>query len=231
VAAHCLSPRDRSLVTVAALIAGGQPEQLPFHLNRGMDNGLSQSELSEIITHLAFYAGWPRAMSAIPQAKSVFEARLDAQDAANGAHAQRRQTVEILRHGSQPSSPGPADYFTGSVKIDSRFQRNAPARIGGGLVSFEAGARTAWHTHPLGQTLIVNSGCGLVQMEGGEIQEIRPGDIVWIPPGERHWHGATAGSTMSHYAISEAVDGKSVDWMEKVSDEQYGRGASEPSKG
>jgi 4-carboxymuconolactone decarboxylase len=195
-----------------------------------MDNGLSQPELSEVITHLAFYAGWPRAMSAIPLAKSAFEARLGAQDAANGAHAQRRQTVEILRHGSQPSSPGPAEYFTGSVKIDSRFQRNAPARIGGALVTFEAGARTAWHTHPLGQTLIVASGCGLIQMEGGEIQEIRPGDIVWIPPGERHWHGAMAGSTMSHYAISEAVDGKSVDWMEKVSDEQYGRGASDPGK-
>lgn len=222
-----LSPRDRSLVTVAALIAGGQPEQLPFHLNRGMDNGLSQSQLSEVITHLAFYAGWPRAMSAIPPAKSVFEAHAAAQA---GANAQRRQAMEILRQGSQPSSAGPADYFTGSVKVDSRFQRSAPARIGGGLVSFEAGARTAWHTHPLGQTLIVISGCGLVQMEGDEIQEIRPGDIVWIPPGERHWHGAPAGSTMSHYAISEAVDGKSVDWMEKVSDEQYGRGASDPGK-
>ncbi|MBN8939904.1 MAG: carboxymuconolactone decarboxylase family protein [Rhizobiales bacterium] len=219
-----LAPRDRSLVTIAALITAGQADQLPFHMARGMDNGLTQAQLSEVITHLAFYAGWPRAMSALPVARTIFEARASA----SGAGAQRRQTLDILRQGSQPSSDGPADYFTGSVKVDSRFQRSAPARIGGGLVSFAAGARTAWHTHPLGQTLIVTSGCGLVQIEGGEIQEIRPGDVVWIPPGERHWHGATATSAMSHYAISEALDGKSVDWMEKVTDDQYGRRASGP---
>jgi 4-carboxymuconolactone decarboxylase len=137
--------------------------------------------------------------------------------------------VEILRHGSVPSSNGPAEYFTGSVRIDQRFQREAPARIGGAFVTFEPGARTAWHTHPLGQTLIVTAGCGLVQREGDDIQEIGVGDIVWIPPGEKHWHGATAGSAMTHIAIAEAQDGKSVDWMEKVSDEQYGRGT--PGKG
>lgn len=219
-----LAPRDRSLVTIAMLIAGGQVDQLPFHLNRGMDNGLTETQLSEVVTHLAFYAGWPRAMSAIPVAKSVFEARGASQGAVSAANTQGRTALEILRHGSQPSSTGPADYFTGSVRIDSRFQRNDPARIGGAFVTFEPGARTAWHTHPLGQTLIVTSGCGWVQREGEAVEEMGVGDIVWIPPGEKHWHGATATSAMTHIAIAEAQGGKAVDWLEKVSDEQYGRG-------
>jgi len=129
--------------------------------------------------------------------------------------------MDIIRRGSLPSSPGPAEYFTGSVTIQTRFQREQPARIGGALVSFEAGARTAWHTHPLGQTLIVASGSGLVQREGGAIETIAPGDIVWFPPGEKHWHGASPTEAMSHYAIAEALDGKSVDWLEKVSDADY----------
>ena len=127
----------------------------------------------------------------------------------------------ITRSGSQPSQKGPAEYFTGSVRIDSRFQGSAPARVGGPTVTFEPGARTAWHTHPLGQTLIVTAGRGWVQREGGPVEEIRPGDVVWIPPGVRHWHGATATTAMSHVAIAEALDGKAVDWMEQVSDEQY----------
>ena len=218
-----LAPRDRSLVTITALIAAGQVDQLAFHMNRGMDNGLSQTQLSEVITHLAFYAGWPRAMSALPVAKTVFETRAGKQNAAPASDTRGRTAMEILRHGSQPPSDGPADYFTGRVRIEQRFQRNDPARIGGAFVSFEPGARTAWHTHPLGQTLIVTSGTGWVQREGEDIQEIRVGDIVWIPPGEKHWHGATATSAMTHIAIAEARDGKSVDWMEQVSDEQYGR--------
>ena len=129
--------------------------------------------------------------------------------------------MEIKRSGSQPSAKGPADYFTGAVRIDSRFQGSAPARVGGATVTFEPGARTAWHTHPLGQTLIVTSGCGWAQREGGPIEEIRPGDIVWFPPDEKHWHGATPTSAMTHIAIAESLDGKTVDWMEKVSDEQY----------
>ncbi len=131
--------------------------------------------------------------------------------------------MEIARIGSQPSQRGPTDYFTGSVRIDSRFQRKAPARVGGAIVTFEPGARTAWHTHPLGQTLIVTSGFGWVQPENGPKDEIRPGDVVWIPAGEKHWHGATATTAMSHIAIAEALDGKSVDWMEKVSEEHYGK--------
>jgi quercetin dioxygenase-like cupin family protein len=134
---------------------------------------------------------------------------------------QRKLNMEIKRNGSQPSNKGPADYFTGTVRIDSPFKGTDPARIGGAIVTFEPGARTAWHTHPLGQTLIVTAGCGRVQRWGGPIEEIRPGDVVWIGPGEKHWHGATAITAMTHIAIAEVLDGKVVDWMEKVSDEQY----------
>jgi quercetin dioxygenase-like cupin family protein len=133
--------------------------------------------------------------------------------------------MEIKRSGSQPSAKGPEEYFTGSVRIDSPFQGSDPARVGGAIVTFEPGARTAWHTHPLGQTLIVTSGCGWVQSEGGPKMEIRPGDVVWCPPNEKHWHGATPTTAMTHIAIVEQLDGKAVEWMEKVSDEQYLAGA------
>jgi quercetin dioxygenase-like cupin family protein len=133
------------------------------------------------------------------------------------------QKMDIKRSGSQPSGKGPAEYFTGTVRIDPLFQANNPARALGASVTFEPGARTAWHTHPLGQTLIVTAGCGLVQRRGGPIEEIRAGDVVWIPPGEQHWHGATATTAMTHIAIVEQLDGKTADWMEEVSDEQYRR--------
>src|SRR5437867_3832703 len=129
--------------------------------------------------------------------------------------------MEVKRVGSQRSSKGPADWFTGNVRVDPLFQANAPARAAGASVTFEPGARTAWHTHPLGQTLIVTAGCGLAQRRGGEIEEIRPGDVVWFAPGEKHWHGAGPTTAMTHIAIQERLDGKPVDWMEKVSDEQY----------
>jgi quercetin dioxygenase-like cupin family protein len=129
--------------------------------------------------------------------------------------------MNIQRVGSQPSNKGPADWFTGAVRLDSQFKGTDPARVAGAIVTFEPGARTAWHTHPLGQTLIVTAGCGRVQSSGGPIEEIRPGDVVWIPPGEKHWHGATPTTAMTHVAIQEQLDGKAVDWMEKVSDEQY----------
>ncbi|CAH2409283.1 (R)-mandelonitrile lyase [Mesorhizobium escarrei] len=129
--------------------------------------------------------------------------------------------MKITRVGSQPSGPGPADYFTGTVRIDPLFQAPEPARVGGASVTFEPGARTAWHTHPLGQTLIVTAGLGWVQREGAPIEEIRPGDVVWIPPGVKHWHGASATTAMTHLAIQESLDGKPVEWLEKVSDEQY----------
>ncbi len=129
--------------------------------------------------------------------------------------------MDIKRSGSQPSGKGPTDWFTGTVRIDPLFQANAPARATGASVTFEPGARTAWHTHPLGQTLIVTSGCGLAQRWGGPIEQIRPGDVIWFPPGEKHWHGATATIAMTHIAIQEQLDGKAVEWMEHVSDEQY----------
>ena len=129
--------------------------------------------------------------------------------------------MEIKRAGSQPSNKGPTDWFTGTVRIDPLFQAPSPARAAGASVTFEPGARTAWHTHPLGQTLIVTAGAGLVQREGGPVEPIYPGDVVWFPSGEKHWHGASSTTAMTHIAIQEALDGKVVDWMEKVTDEQY----------
>jgi quercetin dioxygenase-like cupin family protein len=141
--------------------------------------------------------------------------------------AQRPPTIEgrsdmkITRNGAQPSGKGPADWFTGTVRIDPLFQAEEPARGAAASVTFEPGARTAWHTHPLGQTLIVTAGVGRVQREGGPIEEIRPGDVVWFAPGEKHWHGAAPTTAMTHIAIQERLDGKVVDWMEHVSDDQY----------
>jgi len=130
--------------------------------------------------------------------------------------------MEIKRSGSQPSAKGPADWFTGTVRIDQPFQAAEPGRLAGAIVTFEPGARTAWHTHPLGQTLIVTAGCGLAQREGAPVEEIRPGDIVWFAAGERHWHGARPDTAVTHIAIAEKLDGSSVDWMDHVTDEQYG---------
>jgi quercetin dioxygenase-like cupin family protein len=129
--------------------------------------------------------------------------------------------MEIKRSGSQPSRKPPEEYFTGQVRLDPLFQAAAPARVGGASVTFEPGARTAWHTHPLGQTLIVIAGLGWAQRDGGPVEEIRPGDVVWFPSGEKHWHGATPTTAMTHFAIQEALDGRSVDWLEKVNDTQY----------
>ncbi|MDB6137559.1 MAG: Cupin 2 conserved barrel domain protein [Verrucomicrobiaceae bacterium] len=129
--------------------------------------------------------------------------------------------MKITRIGSQPSNKGPADWFTGTVRIDPLFTATEPARTSSACVTFEPGARTAWHTHPLGQSLIVTAGCGWVQHEGGPVQEIHPGDVVWFSPGEKHWHGATATTAMTHIAIQEQLEGKAVEWMEQVSEDQY----------
>jgi quercetin dioxygenase-like cupin family protein len=141
--------------------------------------------------------------------------------AASGPAWKRNKTIDITRRGSQASAKGPGDWFTGTVRIDPLFQAIAPARVAGNAVTFEPGARTAWHTHPLGQLLIVTAGCGRVQREGGPVEEIRPGDVVRFEPGEKHWHGAAPTTAMTHIAIQEALDGKAVDWMEPVSDAQY----------
>ena len=132
--------------------------------------------------------------------------------------------MEIKRAGSQPSAKGPEAWFTGTVRIDPLFPALDPARAAGNSVTFEPGARTAWHTHPLGQVLIVTSGCGLAQRWGGPVEHIRPGDVVWIAPGEKHWHGATPTTAMTHIAVQETLDGSAVEWLEKVSDDQYRAG-------
>lgn len=145
---------------------------------------------------------------------------------AAAAHAQQGATapeLRITRAGSQASGKGPAANFTGAVRVDPLAQAPAPARTGAAYVTFEPGARSAWHSHPLGQTLVVTAGVGRVQQWGGEVQEIRPGDVVWTPPGVKHWHGAAPETAMTHIAIQESLDGKPVDWMEKVSDAQYAR--------
>ena len=139
------------------------------------------------------------------------------------AASESSQGIRVTRSGSQPSRQGSAENFTGSVRIDPLFNANAPSRASGGRVTFKPGARTAWHTHPLGQTLIVTAGSGWVQQWGGPTQEIREGDVVWIPPGQKHWHGATPTTSMTHIAIQEHLEGKNVKWMEKVSDEHYSR--------
>ena len=131
--------------------------------------------------------------------------------------------MDIKRSGSRPSGKGPVDYFTGSVRVDPLIEAKEPARVRGAHVTFEPGARTAWHTHPLGQTLIITSGLGWVQRQSGPVEEVRPGDVVWFEPGEKHWHGATATTAMSHIAIQEALNGSAVAWMEKVSDDAYRR--------
>ncbi|WP_406627899.1 cupin domain-containing protein [Pectobacterium carotovorum] len=143
---------------------------------------------------------------------------------ASAVIAEREEKLKITRSGSHPFQSGPESYFSGNVRIDAPFQSTAPARVGGATVTFEPGARTAWHTHPLGQTLIVTQGRGWLQEWGGDIQEINQGDIVWIPEGVKHWHGATTQTAMTHIAIAESLNGSPVDWLEKVSDEQYGNG-------
>lgn len=158
------------------------------------------------------------ALFAAGGAAGIAIAPASAQSPSQGAAA-----VKITRSGTNPSRKGAAQTFTGAVRVDTPFQASAPARVSGGIVTFEPGARTAWHTHPLGQTLIVTAGHGWVQSEGATKEDIGTGDVVWIPPGVRHWHGATAGMAMTHVAISESLDGKTVDWMEHVTDEQYAR--------
>ena len=215
-----LAPRDRSLVTMATLIALGQAEQLPFHATRAMDNGLTQTEASEVVAHLAFYCGWPRAFSSLGPLAEVFEAR----------HAPLREDARVTAEPADltvtpraeaPHFTGPADKFTGAVEVESLFHADLAGDNGGGMVHFQPGARTAWHTHPRGQTLIVTAGEGWVQREGGPRFTIRIGDVVRIPPNVRHWHGASADEAMSHIAIAESIDGSSVTWMELVPDEAY----------
>jgi quercetin dioxygenase-like cupin family protein len=160
---------------------------------------------------------------ALTSAQATREGITPSSSAPVTAQGNQPQKITITRSGARSSSKGPEANFTGNVRVETLFPANTPARAAGARVTFEPGARSAWHTHPLGQILIVTSGIGWVQQEGGEKQEIKPGDVVWTPPGVKHWHGATATDRMTHFAIQEALDGKVVEWMEKVSDEQYRR--------
>jgi 4-carboxymuconolactone decarboxylase len=209
-----LSPRDRSLVTIAALAAGGDGDQLRFHIGLGLENGLTEVQVGEALTHLAFYAGWVKASAAIGVAAQVTAQRRDASPAGPVPG------VRVTPPGRTPAA-GPASYFTGSVAVTSAFKGTGGARLGGGTVTFQPGAHTNWHTHPLGQLLIVTAGHGWVQADGEPVRAMASGDTVWIGPGVRHWHGATRTSGMTHVAVSEAEDGKSVDWLEPVTDQQY----------
>ena len=213
-----LTPRDRSIVTLSALVAGGHTAQLTGHLNRALDNGVKPLEIGGIITHLAFYSSWPNAVSALGPTRQVLEAR--------GVRASEMQLpsptaaddMRIWRKGSPPFRGGPAANFTGAVRVGAPFRAVGASRIGGATVTFEPGARTAWHRHASGQTLVVTEGCGWTQREGGPIEKICPGDVVSIGAGEKHWHGATSTTAMTHVALSE---GDGVEWLEKVSDAQY----------
>lgn len=206
-----LKPRDRSLVTIAALAAGGDSDQLAFHIKRGIENGLTRDQIGEALTHLAFYAGWPKAMAAVSVAARALP-----------AEPEPSASLTIVPAGDKPAR-GPASNFTGSVATDTPFRGTGPSRLSGARVIFQPGARSNWHSHPLGQLLFVTQGRGLIQDEGGTVRMIRAGDAIWTAPGVRHWHGAAPDSSMTHVGVSEAVDGEPVVWFEPVSDEQYGR--------
>jgi quercetin dioxygenase-like cupin family protein/alkylhydroperoxidase/carboxymuconolactone decarboxylase family protein YurZ len=224
-----LDYQNRELATISALASmTGTAGQLRFHLGAAMNTGLTEAQMKDFISVLRSKVGKKEADNASEILGKVLSARQAAQSATPSAsiataprEADDMKRISISRSGSQPSSKGSADYFTGSVRIDPLFKANDPLRASGGRVAFEPGARTAWHSHPYGQILIVTAGSGWIQQWGGPIEEIRQGDVVRIPPGVKHWHGATATTGMTHIALQEQLDDKAVEWMEKVSDEQY----------
>lgn len=211
-----LTLRDRSLVTIAALAANGDDEQLALHIRLGLKHGLSRAEIAEAFTHLAFYAGWAKASAAIAVAARAFSDPAFADE----DQASPRTKVQLIPPAQNPVA-APAANFTGSAVVTSPFKGTGGARLGGATVTFQPGAHTKWHTHPLGQLLIVTEGRGWVQAEGEAVREVTPGDVVWIAPGMKHWHGATRTSAMTHVAVAEAENGQTVTWLEPVSDAQY----------
>jgi 4-carboxymuconolactone decarboxylase len=217
-----LSPRDRSLVTLSALVTGGNTAQMTSHLNRALDNGVRPSEIGGLITHLAFYTGWPKSVSALSVTRQVLEARgiTAAEMQPHTGVPGDTDRLRIARKGERPVTRGPVTNFTGAVQVSAPFNGTGVSRIAGATVRFAVGARSAWHRHPLGQTLVVTEGCGWVQRGGGPIQKVCAGDVVVTAPGEKHWHGATANSAMSHVAMSEG----GVEWLEQVTDAQYAAG-------
>lgn len=209
-----LSPRDRSLVTIAALAATGDNDQLPMYVRRGIDNGLTRVQIGETMTHLVFYAGLPRATAAAAAANQAM------QPAATGGEAAGANKLTVVEPGMQKRT-APASNFTGSVTVESPFKGSGDSRLGGATVTFQSGARTNWHTHPRGQLLIVTKGEGWVQAEGESVRAIKEGDVAWTAPGVKHWHGATTTSTMTHVVVSESVEGEAVEWLEPVTASQY----------
>jgi 4-carboxymuconolactone decarboxylase len=221
--------QSREIATISALAALERVNpQLQSHIYIGFNVGLTEMQMRSLISLLAVNVGKREADNASGILSTVLSARQTQQShpmmpnvSASVATKEASQTISIARSGSQPSAMGSAKYFTGTVRVDPLFQPHAPSRASGASVTFEPGARTAWHIHPFGQTLIVTAGVGRIQRWGGPIEEIRQGDVVWIPAGVKHWHGAAPNSSMTHIAIQEQLNGKTVDWKEKVSDEQY----------
>jgi 4-carboxymuconolactone decarboxylase len=204
-----LSPRDRSVVTIVALAANGDSDQLGFHIRLALENGVTRREIVEAFTHLAFYAGWPRASGAIAVASKIF-----------GAAGTGGPAAQVVSPGVKPAR-GPAANFTGAVTVSSPFEGTGDARLGGATVTFQPGARSNWHKHPLGQLLVVTAGNGWVQAEGEPVRAMTAGDVVWTGPGVKHWHGATRTEGMTHVAVAETSPGESVTWLEPVADDQY----------
>jgi len=200
-----LSPRDRSMVTIAAMAANGDTQDLPFYIERGLTHGLTREQMGEVFTHLAFYAGWPKARAAI--------------DILAEQKRQDGPGLVVIPSGLSPTS-APATHFDGAASVTSPFSGTGEARLRGATVTFQKGARTHWHAHPLGQLLVITAGHGWVQAENEPLRQVRAGDIVWTGPGVRHWHGAAPSSPMTHVAISEMADGQSVLWLGPVSDGQ-----------
>lgn len=207
-----LTPRDRSLVTIAALAAAGDADQLGFHLQRGIENGLSHAQIAEALTHLAFYAGWPKAMGGITA--------LSKAASANESAEAKAPPLTVSPAGSAPRR-GPAANFTGRVTVDTAFAGTGGSRLSGARVTFDASARSNWHRHLMGQLLIVTEGTGYVQEEGSAARTVNVGDVVWTAPGIKHWHGATPSGAFTHFAVAESVDGAVVEWLEPVTDAVY----------
>jgi 4-carboxymuconolactone decarboxylase len=221
--------QSREITTISALAALERVNpQLQSHINIGFKVGLTEMQMRSLISVLAVNVGKKEADNASGMLSTVLSVRQTRQSqplmpsvGTSAATKEDTQTISIVRSGSQPSTMGSTEYFTGTVRVDALFQPHAPSRASGASVTFEPGARTAWHIHPFGQTLIVTAGVGRIQRWGSPVEEIRQGDVVWIPTGVKHWHGAAPNSSMTHIAIQEQLNGKTVDWKDKVSDEQY----------
>lgn len=210
-----LTPRERSLVVISAIVATGASDQLAFHLRRGMENGLTSAEIGEELNHLAFYAGWPKAMAAIGVAGKVFEA-----PAATSKPTASSEPLRVYRSTGKPVER-PGSTFTGAVGITGPLALAQGSKFRTSIVTFAAGARTHWHSHPAGQLLVVTSGHGWIQAEGQPVRAIAAGDVIWTEPGVKHWHGATRNSAMSHNGIADSDESKAAVWADAVSDAEY----------